>query len=413
MRREVFLKLKIAVVLTAAFSLSACAGAPATGSPTTANPTGSVPPPSSSTPALFRTEVTVATPGDPGDFVVGDFNDDGNVDVAIANDDNGTVSVLLGSGSGTFDVGANVPGDEGPAAIAAADLNGDGKLEIVVAYSGVSDSGTGADDIVVLLAKGDGSFTRLTRPAGVNAQAIAVGDFDGDKKPDLATADEGDHVSVFLGSGDGTFADPVNSPTAAPFSSGVSVADFNGDGKLDLVTANSLVGRGRSVRSVSVLLGLGDGTFGAPLASDVGGAQPIWPVVGDLNGDGMPDVVTPNGDPSTEVSVLLGTGDGHLGQSIEYQTGADPHSLVLADLDGDGHLDIATWDSGVQGGPVNRGVSVLFGKGDGTFETSISFAIPDEAGVIRAAADLDGDGKLALIFTGSGQLILLFNAIAR
>jgi hypothetical protein len=355
----------------------------------------------------------VATPGDPGDFVVGDFNDDGHVDLAIANDDDGSVSVLLGSGSGTFDVGANLPGGDGPAAIAAADLNGDGRLDIVVAHSGVTDSGSGPDDIVVFLAQGDGTFRRLTRPAGVNPQAIALGDFNGDQKPDLATANDGDHVSVFVGKGDGTFADPVNSPTGAPFSSGISVADFNGDGKLDLTTANSLVGRGRSARSVSVLLGRGDGTFDAPLVSTVGGAQPISPMVGDLNGDGAPDVATPNGDPSTEVSVLLGLGDGHLGPSIEYQTGADPHSLVLADLDWDGHLDIATWNDGVGGGPVNRGVSVLFGKGDGTFEPSVNFALANEAGVVRAAADLDGDGKLDLILTGLGQLILLFNAIAR
>jgi hypothetical protein len=363
-------------------------------------------------PVLFRAEVTVPVPGGPGAVVVSDMNGDGNLDLVSANDDDGTVSLLIGSGQGTFVRRPDVLGGPGAVSIAVADLNGDQRVDIILAQAGVTDFGTGPDDLVVLLAKSDGTFTRTVRSSGVSAQALTIADLDGDAKPDIATADNGDHLSVFRGRGDGTFDVPRNYPTGGSFSSNISVADFKGDGKPDLATAASLMGKGRSNKTVSVLLGRGDGTFGVPAVFDVGGSQPVAPVVADLNEDGIPDITTPNGDPSSEVSVLLGRGDGGLLPYKTYRTGPDPHTVVAADLNGDGHLDLAAWDSGVQGGPVGKGLSVLFGAGDGTFAPSIDLKTIAEGGEIQAAADLDRDGKLDLVITGDHQLILLFNAIA-
>ena len=364
----------------------------------------------SPTVALFRPWVHLASPIGP--IVVNDFDGDGDLDIAGVDID-GTVTLLLGDGDGSFAAAAHLPGGAGPASIAAAELNGDGRLDIVVTHTGVSDMGAGDDDIVALLANGDGTFTRIARPARVNPQAVVVADFNGDKTPDLATANEADHLSIFLGRGDGTFDDPENLGSGGPFSSGIAAADFNGDGNLDLVLANSLIGRGRSARTVSVVLGGGDGTFGAPATYDVGGPQPILPVVADLNGDGAADIAMPDGFPTKSVSVLLGNRDGTFSSSAEFAVGPNPHTLVAADLDGDGHIDLVTGNLGEMGGPVGKGISILFGVGDGTFGSKVDLTGPGPGEGIGAAADLDGDGMIDLIVIGDNELVLLFNAGAR
>jgi hypothetical protein len=282
----------------------------------------------------------------------------------------------------------------------------------VVTHVGDTDWGVGSDDIIVQLSKGDGTFDRLIRPAGVNPQAVAVGDFNSDQKPDLATANDGENLSIFLGNGNGTFKDPLSFPTGAPYSSGIAVSDFNGDGKQDLTTTNSLIGRGRGDRTVSILLGRGDGTFNAPDVYQVGVPQPMMPAVADLNGDGSPDIAAPGGYPTNNVSVLLGRGDGRFSPAMETMTGPNPHSLVVADLDGDGHQDLVTGNLGEGGGPEGQGIVILFGVGDGTFEPKVDLS-GRLGGGIGAAADLDNDGKDDLIEIGGAELVLYFNTGGR
>ena len=216
----------------------------------------------------------------------------------------------------------------------------------------------------------------VSYPAGSAPRSVAVADLNGDGRPDLAVADYGGNtVSVLLGKGDGTFG------AAASFAAGsvpesVAVADLNGDSRPDLAVADAYGG-------VSVLLGKGDGTFGAA-ASFAAGSGPRSVAVADLNGDGRPDLAVADVFDNT-VSVLLGKGDGTFGAAASFAAGSQPASVAVADLNGDGRPDLAVAD-------YYGGVSVLLGKGDGTFGAATSFAAGSGPASV-AVADLNGDGR--------------------
>jgi hypothetical protein len=234
----------------------------------------------------FAPQVTYATGLGPLAIATGDFNGDGNLDLAVTNGDctlqilrppvcNGsTVSILLGNGDGTFRPHLDYPGGNQPSSVAAADFNGDGKLDLAI-----SSAMSGA--VSVLLGNGDGTFQAPLGYAASGSQsvildALIAADFNGDGKLDLAVA--GSEVSVLLGNGNSTFQAPLNSPGGAP----LGTADFNGDGKLDLFAGGD------------VLLGNGNGTFVLYATYPSGSAA----AAADLNGDGKPDlVVAQGGDP--------------------------------------------------------------------------------------------------------------------
>ena len=278
-----------------------------------------------------------------------------------------------------------------PFSIAVGDLNGDGNLDLVV---GAALAGNG--DLSVLFGNGDGTFKAPVNyvSGGSGYVSVAIADVNGDGHPDLVFTDacqsasncNNGTVNVMLGKGDGTFKKPVSYHSGGVDTDFVAIGDVNGDGQPDLVVANacqnvSCTGNG----SVSVLFGKGGGRFKAPVTYDSGGARAISCVIGNLNTDGFPDLAVANFTSNT-VGVLLNNGDGTFGGAVPYNLPAYPHSLVLADLKGDGHADLVV-------GKENGGsLDVLLGNGDGTFQPDVVYPTTGGASWTVALADLNGDG---------------------
>ncbi len=213
---------------------------------------------------------------------------------------------------------------------------------------------------------------------GSNPQAMAVGDFNQDGNPDLVTANYFDHnVSVLLGAGNGTFGAAVNYAVGRnPLS--VAVGDFNRDGKPDLAVANF------GSDNVSISLGIGDGTFAAAVGYTAG-SFPRSVAVGDFNRDGKPDLAVANYF-SNDVSVLLGVGDGTLNAAVNYAAGIFPYNVAVGDFNRDGKPDLAVVNNS------SNNVSVLLGVGDGTFGAAVNYSVGTEPSSV-AVGDFNRDGK--------------------
>jgi hypothetical protein len=235
-------------------------------------------------------------------LAVGDFNHDGIPDLAVANASNFSVGVMLGNGDGSFRTAFNYSQQGRPLSVAVGDFNHDGIPDIAVANSAMLGGHPG---VSVLLGNGDGSFHSGGNYAVAGSPtSVAVGDFNGDGVADLAVATSSqfggsDGVSVLLGNGNGTFQAPQNF-SAGAYPNAVAVGDFNGDGRLDLAVVNE------ASNTVSVLLGNGNGTFQAPQNFSAG-SEPSALAVADFNGDGLPDLVIAN-DGTTTVSILFNDG---------------------------------------------------------------------------------------------------------
>jgi len=350
----------------------------------------------------------------PFSVTAGDFNRDGKLDLAAANNGDaaghlGDVSVLLGNGDGTFKPAVNYGAGHHPISIITADLNLDGKLDLVVANSGDTFGSRGT--VSVLLGKGDGTFQEaLNFNAGLGSQSVAAGDFNRDGKPDLVVANSyyfegGNDVSVMLGNGNGTLQAAV-SYAAGTQPTAVAVGDFNRDLKLDIAVTNFYD------NNVSVLLGNGNGTFLPAANFGVGSVpygNPTSLAVGDLNGDGKLDLAVANVF-FEQVSVLLGNGDGTFQSRMNfYNSGGAPHSIALGDFNRDAKPDVALADSGF---PTGFGrVSVLPGKGDGTFQNSSLDYRPAANPVSVFVGDFNRDGRpdLATANSGADSVSVLLN----
>jgi hypothetical protein len=299
--------------------------------------------------------------------------------------------------------------------VAVADVNGDGKPDLVVAnMCGASACGVELGSVAVLLGNGDGTFqTAVTYSSGAyEALSVAVADVNNDGKPDLlvtnacptgqcAQGSEG-QVGVLLGNGDGTFQTAVTYGTGGFYADSVAVADVNGDGKPDLVIANACTNTacyGSDGGQVGVLLGNGDGTFQTAVAYGSGGNNAYSAQVEDVNGDDKPDVLVVNNCvsqncPNGAVGVLLGNGDGTFQTVVLYDSGgAYPLSMAVADVNGDSKPDLLVANCGVNCATGTGSVGVLLGNGDGTFQTAVVYSSGGYAAYSIAVADVNGDGK--------------------
>ena len=253
----------------------------------------------------FAAPVFYAVGSQPASVAIGDFNGDGKPDLAVTNFLSNNVSILLSNGDGTFKPAVNYTTGLGPTAVAIADFNGDKNLDLVVVNE--TSNNENENSVSILLGNGDGTFKAgvpYLIGTGGNPLSVATGDFNGDGFIDLAVADYlTQKVSVLLGNGDGTFQAVKFYATGANPSSVVS-GDFNGDGKIDLALTSVPLNPSPG-NLVSLLLGNGDGTFQSPKLFGTG-SQAYSAVVGDFDQGGALDLAVANGM-SNSVSVLLNT----------------------------------------------------------------------------------------------------------
>jgi ELWxxDGT repeat protein len=319
----------------------------------------------------------------------GDLNGDGDGDLAVTNYFSNELTVLLGDGSGGFAEAAGSPfgaAVNGPQSVAIGDVNGDSKPDLATA-------GRSDNKVAVFFGNGAGGFNQAPgspfSSLGTSPVAVALADLDGDSKRDLAVLNgNSNSVAVFLNTGAGSF-----SPIASNFVSGVGTAmdveDLDGDTDADIVVAHN--GQG----TVSVLLGNGAGEFAAAPGGpfSVGGTNiGPWDVeVGDLNGDGKPDVATSNVSGNGLVSVLLGDGAGGFSPAVGSPFGgssSEHYSLAIADVNLDGKPDLTT-----VGFRTHQALTLL-GDGSGGFAPDPEGPIGIGAGPAEVVTDdFNGDLK--------------------
>jgi uncharacterized repeat protein (TIGR01451 family) len=315
-----------------------------------------------------------------------DLNGDGVTDLITVNPYN--VAVLLGNGDGTFRTPVsysygNTFGSYITNSGLIADLNNDGHPDVVVATS---------NGMFMLLGNGDGTF----RPAilftsSASYSSLVAADFNRDGNLDLACLGPGG-ILLYSGNGDGTFQPPITLPSSSNGYNFVTAADLNRDGKPDLVALNS------NSQTVGVFLGNGDGTFQL-LTSSVGVFSPMGLVVGDFNGDGVPDLALSY---LWGAIVLPGNGDGTFKTGVQTALSGratpDWYSLVAGYFNGDGKLDLAFGGSGPTGPP---GVTVFFGNGDGSFRQGPFLPSDAASSTAIAVGDYNRDSKLDIALTAN------------
>jgi Bacterial Ig-like domain (group 3)/FG-GAP-like repeat/Putative binding domain, N-terminal len=352
-------------------------------------------------------------------FAIGDFNGDGKADLAVVGDGN-FIAVALGNGDGTFatpiKTQVNVTGTL--LSIVAGDFNGDGKIDVAVG-NGYVNYGNAVNSVEVLLGNGDGTFGSQSTYSTDDGEMV-VADFNLDGIPDLVIVHPYS-FGIFLGKGDGTFAGPVEY-SAGGTPSTVAVGDVNGDGKPDLVTIVPTANTQGSL--IAVLIGNGDGTFSAPNTYTLFGSTPVEEfdqaiVLADFNGDGKLDLAIA-ADFAHGVWLCLGNGDGTFAPVVTFNAGGQDEGsgvgIVAVDVNGDQKLDIVAnfnLRSALSSGLFNE-LQTFYGNGDGTFQPVQILAAPLTNRLFKLIpADFNGDGRVDLMSWGadseSNPILRLFS----
>lgn len=397
----------------------------------------------------FGPPITFSGGGNAQQAAVGDFNGDTKPDLVITVEgagQSGQLAILLNNGSGQFltPIMVNVPGD--PSLPILADLNNDGKVDIVAALF----TGTTGGSVAILLGNGAGGFTPTAGSplftSSVNQHEVVVGDFNGDGKADLAMPGQSFGViDIRFGDGAGGFGAPLSSNTGAT-SSILTSGDFNKDGKLDLLNGNRMMlGTGAGSFVAPIVIGIPDNinaaftadvnldthldvvagspggltimlgnaagnlTRGKSYTSGSTGFTSSFAVVGDFNEDGKQDLAATQ---RSGIGIMDGDGTGEFHDALNYVTTlTSPRAMVVADFNNDGKQDFAALGQPFGSFPVGAGVEVALGNGAGGFtQKSFSNFGPFAIATI-AAADFNGDGKADLAVTrpSEGRVYLLLN----
>jgi len=377
------------------------------------------------TTADIAAKVDFATGTNPQSIVIGDLDGDGKPDLVVANNSSNTVSVYRNtSSSGSITVASfaakvDFATGTGPVGVAIGDLDGDGKPDLAVLNSG------SATVSVFRNTSSSGSITAASFSAkvdfatGGNPGNVAIGDLDGDGKPDLAVANQNSFSVLRNTSTSGSitassFAAKVDFATATGLNS-LAIGDLDGDGKPDLAVANQTRNTVSVFRNTSSSGSITAASFAAKVDFATGGA-PLSVAIGDLDGDGKPDLAVANSGALT-VSVFRNTSTSgsitaaSFAAKVDFTTGQGPCSVAIGDLDGDGKPDLAVANLGVNTVSILRNTSSSGSITVGSFAAKVDFATGNVPYSV-VIGDLDGDGKpdLALANSSSNTVSVLRNS---
>lgn len=345
--------------------------------------------------SIFAEETTYDVGDSPQAFVATDFTQDGMSDLLVTNLYSQDLSLLTGSGDGTFQPERRLPFGDPTYSAVSADFNQDGHMDVVA-------SDPIWRTVFLFFGRGDGRFQAPETLWASAIRYIVIEDLNGDGHLDIAgTEDRGPaqdpQGSILFGNGDGTFEPEIRFETGMSAPGPLAAADLDNDGNTDLVLADVFDAK------LGVLMGQGDGSFAARAFTVEYNPQSV--MTADFNNDGLMDMATPATGGGGFVYVHLGRGDGTFERSEFYAAGERPFRVVAAYLNNDDALDIAAVDREL------GNISVLYGRGDGTFERAIQYGQAFGESMDILAGDFDNNGftDLATINRAENTVSLFVN----